>query len=159
MSFANRAGLLDYMVRRFSLLVADDDADIRNALGDLLERDGYRVLRAACGLEALQLAKGEDLHGLIIDMHMPDLTGLQTLKRLQDEMLRIPSILISAEPWKEMQLEAMDVGVFSFIQKPVDEGILRTSVAKLLERCGSESQLRLSIQTYRRGEIEPRRNS
>lgn len=116
---------------------------------EVLSREGYRVFRASGGKEAIEMARLEEIHGLIINMHMPDLSGIETLRRMRSENFRIPSILISSLPWKETQLEALEMGVFSFIQKPVGEDILKVSVARLLDRCCSEQSLRLSIQLYR----------
>lgn len=147
------------MVRRFSLLVADDDPAYRSTLGDCLEKEGYRVFRAGCGQEALDLARGEEIHGLILDMQMPDFSGLETFRRLRESFGPIPTILISSEPWKEIQIEAMDEGVFSFMQKPIPDEILRSAIAKLLDRCLPEGSLRLSIQVYRQAHIAKRRET
>ena len=143
------------MARRFSLLVADDDATSRNSMGNLLEREGYRVFLAESGLEVIQLAREEEIHGLILDMQMPGLSGLETLRQIREAQEPIPTILISSEPWKEILVEALAEGVFAFMQKPIEEGILRASIAKLLDRCGGEASLRLSIQIYRSVPIEP----
>lgn len=123
------------MARRYSFIIADDDLDGRDVMGSTLRREGYRVLLASRGMEAIEMARSEQIHGLVIEMRLPDLTGIETLRRMRAENFRIPSILISSERWKEVQLEALDVGAFSFIQKPIGDGILRTSVARLLERC------------------------
>lgn len=137
------------MPRHFSLLLADPDSGCREQLGAVLEKDGYRVLSAGSGKEALRIAQEEALHGALLSMQMADLSWIDTLRGMKEAAATVPSILLSSEPWKELQLEALDMGVFAFMQKPVTHEILRTAVAKLLERRWPEGSLNFSIEIYK----------
>lgn len=137
------------MSRHFSLLLAEPDQDSREQLGAALGKDGYCVIPASTGTEAVRIAREQAIHGAVVSMQLPDLSGIETLRRMQGIEASIPSILISSEPWKELQLEALDLGVFSFIQKPVADEILRTTVAKLMDRRWPEGSFRFSIEIYR----------
>lgn len=137
------------MSRRFSLLIADQDSESCSRIGAALERDGYRVLCVESGQEAIRVTKAEAIHGAVLSMQLPDLSGIETLRKIQSLVDAVPSILISTEPWKELQLEALDMGVSSFMQKPIAEEILRTTVAKLLDRRWPEGSLKFSIEIYR----------
>ena len=66
-----------------SLLITDDDADFRETLGDIFERRGFRILLAPDGEEALQIAVREPVHLLVTDLHMPRLSGLETIRRMR----------------------------------------------------------------------------
>ncbi|MBI1852408.1 MAG: response regulator [Planctomycetes bacterium] len=120
---------------RFTILVADDDAACRRTVTGLLDREGHRVLQADCGKQAIEIARIEALHLLILDMYMRDLTGLATL-RLIDQVRNPlpPTIFLTADKSKELQLEALDAGAFTIILKPFEAEVVKISVQMLLER-------------------------
>jgi len=66
-----------------SLLITDDDAALRETLGGLFQPRGFRVLFAGDGEEALRIVGQEEVHLILLDMHMPKLTGLETLRRVK----------------------------------------------------------------------------
>lgn len=114
----------------FSLIVADDQPTLREGMAELLEREGYRVFRAGGGVAALEIATRERVHCSILDLHMPDLSGIETMRRFA--LRAIPSILVSGEPSPELEREALSAGAFTFLRKPVPPEVLRTSVARAL---------------------------
>jgi len=150
------------------LLVADDEAAERKELAKVLEREGHRVLAAACQEETLEIIEREPIHGLILNAGMEDFSGIQVLKMLRARRKAIPSILIAEEPWKELQLEALTGGAFAFLLKPVGETILKDAVSKLLDRNFAENPptfpiqvLKSEIQIYQQPKflVHTRRNS
>src|ERR1041384_6203608 len=79
-----------------SLLITDDDHDFRETLRVVFEPRGFRTLLAGDGEEALDIVRKQEVHVMLLDMHMPKLTGLETLRRLRQFKSRLPCILISA---------------------------------------------------------------
>ena len=78
------------------VLVVDDDREIVRAISIVLEREGYQVLRAYDGLEALELASGNQVQLMIIDIMMPKMDGLSAVLKLR-ERRNIPIIVLSAK--------------------------------------------------------------
>ena len=65
--------------QNYSILIADDDTPAREALRDIVEQEGYRTILASSGVEAVDLIQEVQVHLVLLDMHMPNLTGLETL--------------------------------------------------------------------------------
>jgi len=121
---------------RWSLLVADDDPLLREGMAEVLEREGYRIFLADGGLRAVEIARTERIHCSVLDVNMPDLSGIEALRRLAEFLGRMPSILVSGEASEQVVREALSVGAFTFLRKPVPPETLRTSVARALEAYG-----------------------
>lgn len=140
------------MLQRARVLLADDDLSVRSGVEDLLSPLGLEFVRAEDGTEALELARAQlsDLHLLLLDLHMPGLTGLDVFTRLREELeargrselagpsrLRVPPcILYSAEASEELQSRALALGAFSFLKKPVVPTALRGEVLRALASAG-----------------------
>jgi CheY-like chemotaxis protein len=82
--------------RSSTILIGDDDAAIRSLLTDLLESEGYHTATAKSGTEVMRQARSEPPDLIILDLRMPDLTGIEIMRRLRDEGLSIPVLLICA---------------------------------------------------------------
>jgi CheY-like chemotaxis protein len=80
-----------------SLLITDDDPGFRETLRVVFEPRGFRTLLAGDGEEALGIVHRETVHIVLLDMHMPRLTGLETLRLLKEFRAMLPCILISAQ--------------------------------------------------------------
>lgn len=80
-----------------SLLITDDDRAWRETLRDVFQPRGFRTLLAADGEEALRIVQRDDIHLVLIDMHMPRLSGLEAIGRIKQFRSRIPCILISGQ--------------------------------------------------------------
>ena len=80
-----------------SLLITDDDPGYRETLRVVFELRGFRTILAGDGEEALQIVHGETVHLVLLDMHMPRLTGLETLRLLKEFRAMLPCILLSAQ--------------------------------------------------------------
>lgn len=100
------------------VLVVDDEKEIRNLLSDFLTREGYEVLVAANGHEALELASRDHPHVILLDIKMPGMDGIETCGRLKakEDTRSIPIIIATA--FKETLLEVMDAGADDFVTKP-----------------------------------------
>jgi len=128
-----------------TVLVVDDDAEIRQALAELLEDEDYGVMLAANGKEALDLvAGGQRPDVILLDVMMPVMDGWHFLSaRLKyPELVEVPIIIISAG--QEAEREAHKVGVFEVARKPlhVDDLIHRIEECRRRSKVGSRHEER-----------------
>lgn len=118
-----------------SILITDDDLGFRQTLRGLFEPQGFRTIEASDGQEALDiLDRGEDVHLLLIDMHMPRLTGLETLQRVRQTRWKLPCILLSANLDEQIIQQAQLAHAFSVLSKPVTRSAITDSVTEALRR-------------------------
>lgn len=121
-------------VDRPTVLVADDDQALRLTLQEILEGVGYTTLSAATGAEALQVVRRAQVHVGLLDVHMPVLSGFEVLRCLRRENRRLPVILMTSDPSREIYRQALDEGAVSLLLKPVDVALVRRAVAQVMER-------------------------
>ncbi len=117
-----------------SILVADDDADIRDILSETLNSLGSRVITAANGRECLDKLDKEAPELVILDIEMPVKNGLEVLKELRQRGRDTTAIMITAYGSIERAVQAMKEGAFDFITKPFDLDHIVLIVEKALER-------------------------
>ena len=117
-----------------SLLITDDDRDLRETLQGVFEPHGYRTLLAGDGEEALQILNRETVHLLLLDMHMPRLTGLETVHRLKQTGPFIPCILMSAGLDELLAEEARRADVFTVLRKPLSFREIRGTVDRVMQQ-------------------------
>jgi len=117
----------------FSVLVVDDDVNIRKMMIAALRRDGYSFIEAANGREALDAMRASHPSVVVLDLMMPVLSGWDVLKeREADSALRsIPVIIVSANRAPEIAT-AVDKGICAFLPKPFDIGVLTALVRSCL---------------------------
>jgi CheY-like chemotaxis protein len=102
-----------------SILIADDDTAFRETLRGMLEPRGFRTFAASNGEETLKIVTREPIHLLLLDMHMPRLTGLETVRRIRQFHALLPCVLISAALDPSIVEQARLAEVFSVLTKPV----------------------------------------
>ncbi len=117
-----------------SLLITDDDCGFRETLRAAFEPRGFRTLLAGDGEEALHIVQSQEVHLVLLDMHMPKLTGLETLRRLREIRGMLPCILMSARLDELIVEQARREHAFSVLAKPVTLGQLTLTVHQALER-------------------------
>lgn len=115
-----------------SLLITDDDRDFRETLCGVFEPRGFRTLSAGDGTEALRIVETEAVHLLLIDMHMPKLTGLETLRRVRQRHLVLPCILMSARLDERLTAAALAESAFAVLAKPIRFTEIMTRVEQAL---------------------------
>ncbi|MCG5056012.1 MAG: sigma-54 dependent transcriptional regulator [Myxococcales bacterium] len=113
------------------VLVADDEANIRRVLEAILRREGYDVVTAANGNEALERMNRE-INTVITDLKMPGLDGMSLLKKLSAEHPDVPVVMITAHGSVENAVEAVKLGAFDYLEKPFEQEQIRQLVAKAI---------------------------
>ena len=116
-----------------TILVVDDDPEIVGAIAIVLEREGYRVLRAYDGLEALDLALDPAIRLILIDVMMPRLDGLSALIRIR-ERRNLPIIVLSAKSEDTDKILGLSMGADDYIAKPYNPQELAARVKSQLRR-------------------------
>jgi two-component system chemotaxis response regulator CheY len=126
--------------RDYSILVTDDDVGSREALREIFEPEGYRVLLAASGEEAIDIVRERAVHLALLDMHMPTLTGLETLQLVHQINALLPCILVTADANETLIRQAFRAHAYSVIPKPVSKNVVLYTVVRALVRVygGSE---------------------
>jgi CheY-like chemotaxis protein len=117
-----------------SVLIADDNEGWRDAVGELLAREGFRTVQAGDGEEAVELIRAERLDIILIDFHMPRLDGIQTLRIIRREEIWIPAVLMTAHPADLPGDEVEALRVHTVLPKPVDRQRIITTVTRLVRR-------------------------
>jgi CheY-like chemotaxis protein len=118
----------------FSILITDDDGNCREALRDVVEPQGFQTLLASSGEEALDIVRGRPIHLLLLDMHMPTLTGLETLQLVRQINELLPAILVTGDADENLIRQAYQAQVYSVIPKPVNKNVLLYTVLRALSR-------------------------
>jgi CheY-like chemotaxis protein len=118
------------------ILITDDDAGMRHVLGEIVSELGpFAVNTASCGDEALAIASKLPVHLALLDMQMPRLSGLETLKRMrQVRQNPLPAILITADASAELDIQAERAEVFRVIPKPFRKTTVTSTVVQALVR-------------------------
>lgn len=118
---------------RFSILVADDDRGTREALGEVLRKQGFRTVLVEDGGAAVEIVQVELIHLVLFDMHMPRMTGLEALNLLRHTLGRVlPAVLMTADASTELMRQAFLAQVYSVIPKPVNKTIVLHTLARAL---------------------------
>ena len=124
-----------------TLLLVDDDASVLRAIGDYFERVGYEVWRDGTGEQAIDTFHRVRPDVVLLDLHLPDSSGLAVLERLRREGAAV--ILLTGQGDIETAVKAMQLGAENFLTKPVDMTHLAAAIARVAEK------VRLSRQNAR----------
>jgi len=120
-----------------SILIVDDNDDVRRLLTKVLERSGYRVEAAVDGESALQVLESFVPDLILMDIRLPgELDGLETTRRIKDDarLQRVPVVALTASVLERDRHLALAAGCSGFIAKPVDITALPGTVEKYIER-------------------------
>ena len=116
-----------------TILIIDDEADVRLSLRGILEDEGHSVLEADSGERGIALATSEDIDVVFLDIWMPGRDGMETLATLKGRGCEAPVVVISGHGNVESAVRAMKMGAFDFIEKPLYLETVLLVVAKGLE--------------------------
>lgn len=121
---------------RIKILVVDDESRMRKLLKDFLEREGYRVIEAADGLEAMErFYEDKEIALLILDVMMPNMDGWQVCREVRQSS-KVPIIMLTARSEERDELQGFELGVDEYITKPFSPKILVARVEAILRRTG-----------------------
>jgi DNA-binding NtrC family response regulator len=123
---------------RKQILIADDEANLRRVLGAQLQRDGYDVLLAEDGEQALSILADNHVDVVVSDLRMPKLDGMQLLKKIVAERPELPVIIITAHGTVDTAVEALKLGAFDYVTKPFD----RTEFKNVIDKASRTADLR-----------------
>lgn len=128
--------MINDIAGRSGILLADDDSAVRQSIRELLGRDGFTdVFEADTGLAALEILHREArrLAFSIMDVDMPGMSGIEVIRAVRQAEAGLPCILVSGNASRDRQVQAMEVGAFSLLSKPIAPDLLRFSVHRLIE--------------------------
>ncbi len=116
------------------LLFAEDDQDLNAAVKTLLSRSGYQVDAVYDGEEALDYARAEAYDGMILDWMMPEMDGVEALRRMRAEGIKAPCLLLTARDAVEDRVAGLDAGADDYLPKPFNPQELLARVPAMLRR-------------------------
>jgi class 3 adenylate cyclase len=118
------------------LLIVDDDEKNRDILSRRLKREGYSIVMAESGLQALNLAREHSFDLILLDIVMPEMNGLQVLEALKNDpaLRHIPVIMISAVDEIQPVVRCIEMGAEDFLPKPFNPVLLRARIGAIFER-------------------------
>ena len=131
-----------------AILVVDDEAAIRDALRMILEYEGYRVLEAASGEDALSVLSRSHPDAVLLDIRMKGMSGLEALERIRALHPGLPVLMVSGHGTIETAVAALRLGAQDFLEKPLERDVVLARIAGLLER----AHLREEVASRRRDE-------
>jgi CheY-like chemotaxis protein len=112
------------------ILVADDDPVIRKLLCQVLSEDGHKVSPVTNGAEAIGKVQKEDFELLLLDVHMPVMNGLETLRTMRSTFPQLPVVMMDSYP-DQLVKQAENEGALTCIHKPFDLKELREVIEKV----------------------------
>lgn len=118
------------------VVVVDDDPSVRDSVMTLLEAHGFRTSAFASGAEFLGSLAPDQQGCVLLDVHLPDMSGLELQRRLGAMALRMPVIIITAYADVALAVAAMKAGAEDFIEKPFADDVLLDTVRAALDRAG-----------------------
>ena len=116
------------------ILVVDDDLASVETTIEVLEREGYQLFSASGGHQALEILRKEDIDVVITDLKMPDLSGIDLLRCIQEGNLYTQVIILTGYGTIDSAVEAMREGAFYYLKKPIEMNTLRQTVKNALEK-------------------------
>ncbi len=120
-----------------TILLVDDDAALLEVTSIVLASEGYRVVTAEDGTEALRALEGEDLDLVILDVMLPRMSGFEVLKKMR-ELSDVPVVLLTAKSQSVDKVVGLELGADDYITKPFDTKELLARIRAILRRFGRQ---------------------
>ena len=117
----------------YRILIVDDEKSQRDMLAGSLEKEGYSVATAESGFEAIKLCEDKYFEVALIDLKMPGMDGIELLKKLKETNPEIQVIIMTAYGTVESAVEAMKLGAYHYVNKPINLDELKLNIKKALE--------------------------
>jgi DNA-binding NtrC family response regulator len=116
-----------------TVLIIDDDAMIRDYLGDVLRDDGFEILLAATGGEGEALLRAKPVDIVLLDVHLPDANGIVVLKKIKEIDPQVQVIILTAYSEVPSAVKAMQLGAYDYLAKPSDLMKLKSTISRALK--------------------------
>lgn len=111
-----------------TVLIVDDDPDISKMLRRFFETSGYAVITAETGAKAVQAATGQAVSVVLLDLGLPDDSGLAVLNKIKQAKPGLPIIMVTGDNDEEVAQKAVELGAWDYVTKPIDLEFLRNIV-------------------------------
>lgn len=131
------------------VLIVDGDANFRRTLKDILKARGYKGIEASSGKGALELLTATNPTVALIDIRMPDMSGIEIIKRARGNGIGSEFIILAGYSSHATAIEAVNLGVYQYLQKPFIMEQLLLTIHRAIEKRKAEEDLRLSMNKYR----------
>ena len=125
-----------------TVLIADDERNIRSSLSDTFQLEGYDVVTAEDGVQAVEAVEKGGVDLLLMDLQMPRLDGIEALRRIRELKHDTPAIILTAHGTIEKAVEAVRLGAFDFIEKPPHTEKILLSAKNALRQVALEEENR-----------------
>ena len=123
----------------YNILVCDDDKDIVEAIDIYLSKEGYNIIKAYDGMEAMEILKKEDIQLLLIDVMMPRLDGIRATLKIREKSI-IPIIILSAKSEDSDKIIGLDVGADDYITKPFNILEVKARIKAIMRRTAKRKE-------------------
>jgi two-component system alkaline phosphatase synthesis response regulator PhoP len=123
-------------VRKETILIVDDEADLLDLIEYNLEKEGYQVLKAENGMDGIRLARRHKPDLIILDVMMPKMDGIEVCRVLKDDkdLRQKPIIFLTARTDEKTELEGLNLGADDFLPKPISTAKLVSRIRTVLRR-------------------------
>ncbi|MCH8523227.1 MAG: response regulator transcription factor [Balneolales bacterium] len=128
-----------------TILVVDDEADLLDLIEYNLQKEGYKVLKAENGQEALKIARKSPPDLILLDVMMPKMNGIETIRELKAdrELKNKPVVFLTAKGDEKTELEGLDLGADDFLSKPISTAKLLSRIKTVLRRAVSNDDIEI----------------
>ena len=123
-------------MKKKKILVVDDEQDVRETLESVLAKLDYDPIVAPGGKEALELIKQNKIDVVLSDLYMPEMDGIELLKRVKTENRNIVFLMITAHPTIETAVDAIKKGAYDYLTKPFHIDEVKMKLNRALEKSG-----------------------
>lgn len=120
------------MPQKPSLLIVDDDEDMLETLSDILQEKGYRTETAKTGKKAIKKAKDHFFDIALVDIKLPDVTGIEVLQTFRENHPTMMNIMITGHATRQNAIDAVNLGANAYIMKPIDHERLDQAIKECL---------------------------
>src|SRR5689334_9043470 len=117
-----------------TILVIDDERDIREMIAEALETEGYRIQQAETGARALEILSSQPVDLVLSDIQLPDMSGIDLAARIKAQQPELPVVMVTALAQADMAIEALKLGASDYVTKPFDLDTLSASIRNILQK-------------------------
>lgn len=132
-------------MKQYTILIVEDEKKLLNTLSDFLKLNGYELLTAENGIEAMRqfMAHGQEIDLVLLDIMLPFLNGFELLKEIRMRS-NVPVIMLTAKSSVEDQIEGFEYGADDYITKPYSLSLIKAHIEAVLKRVGKTQDFMIS---------------